>query len=140
MSLQSEKPPSWLSRDPVIGRLLCPPISRLNLAEKSSEFLIFKAVQEGVDRRGRHVWRYSLRPGIYWWQGKECCTSSASIAATRNFGFSDRSAVHCMKMRPLKVLAISGFSFICFLATPLPSSGDPYMFFQKYAPLVFFSY
>lgn len=69
----SKQPPAWLGNDPVLGRLLCPPISRLLLDEQRSDGLIFSEVKTIANSNSTFpiIWHYDLRPGIFWWSGKE---------------------------------------------------------------------
>ena len=55
--------------DPVYGRQICPPLTRLNLDEKKSEDLLFKSVRQEVNG-GQTSWIYELRTGLYWWRGE----------------------------------------------------------------------
>lgn len=63
------KPNIELGDDPVYGRQICPPLTRLNLDEKKSEDLLFKSVRQEV-YGGRTSWIYELRTGLYWWRGE----------------------------------------------------------------------
>lgn len=65
------KPSMWLANDPVLGRMICPALTRLNLEKKVSEPLILKSVH--IDRPGAKTvtWVLGLRTGIYWWNGQE---------------------------------------------------------------------
>jgi hypothetical protein len=65
------KPSSWLGNDPVLGRLICPSLTRLNLQKASSEPLVLKSVQTEHSAEGASVWILTLRSGIYWWGGNE---------------------------------------------------------------------
>ncbi len=68
--ISNEKADLWLGNDPVIGRLACPPLTRVNLEKKKSEPLILKNVSE-QQIGGQHLWNLELRSGIYWWNQKE---------------------------------------------------------------------
>ncbi len=68
--LPKDKVPYWVGSDPIIGRLACPPFSRLNLKTRHSEGLFFKHVQ-ALENSGKTSWTYDLRNGIYWWSGQE---------------------------------------------------------------------
>lgn len=59
-----------LGNDPVLGRMICPPLTRLNLLKRKSEPLILRSIAE--IKLGKYwVWELRLRSGIYWWSGKE---------------------------------------------------------------------
>lgn len=63
-------PSLWLGNDPILGRMVCPPLTRLNLEKEVSEPLIFKSVEE-ASRGTSYVWSLTLRSGIFWWNGEE---------------------------------------------------------------------
>lgn len=65
------KPPASLGKDPVLGRLICPALSRLNLSSKRSEGLVVEEVTSGPNESGRFLWKFRLRSGIFWWNGNE---------------------------------------------------------------------
>ena len=69
LEVDRHTPPSWLGDEPVLGRLICPPVSRLNLSKKSSEGLIFHKVTASKQKSGL-TWTYYMRSGIYWWNGE----------------------------------------------------------------------
>ena len=71
LSLDKKNIPVWLGNDPVIGRLICPPVSRLNLAKGKSEGLIFDNVSISQTSTGEVTWTYRVRTGIYWWNGTQ---------------------------------------------------------------------
>ena len=73
LEVDRQSPPMWLGDEPVLGRLICPPVSRLNLSKKISEGLIFHKVT--TSKKGSEVtWNYHLRSGIYWWNGQPITT------------------------------------------------------------------
>lgn len=60
-----ESPAGWLGNDPIVGRLACPPLTRLNLRSKQADdMLVRQIVVEGA------VWRFELRSGMFWWSGE----------------------------------------------------------------------
>lgn len=65
----SNQPATWLGSDPVLGRMSCPSLSRLDLDLKQSEPLVLKSMTHSKDEKGRSVWSYQLRSGIFWWNG-----------------------------------------------------------------------
>ena len=69
--LDQEQPPANFGKDPVIGRLVCPPMTRLNLRHGRSEGLLVQnpSVVAGDDKQGVE-WHIPLRSGIYWWSGQ----------------------------------------------------------------------
>jgi hypothetical protein len=70
-SLSKEKPSLDFGNDPVIGRQLCPPLTRLNLSKKISEGIVIRRVVEEVRGSDKGtLWRLEVRNGIYWWSGK----------------------------------------------------------------------
>lgn len=69
--LSKDNPPIWLGNDPVLGRLICPPVSRLNLQKNESEGLFFQSVRT-ISEAGQPVrWTFTTRNGLYWWNGTE---------------------------------------------------------------------
>lgn len=74
LEVDRNTPPLWLGDEPVLGRLICPPISRLNLSKKISEGLIFQNVTTNNDQKNP-TWTYHLRSGIYWWNGDSVTAS-----------------------------------------------------------------
>lgn len=88
--LSGEKPNLAIGDDPVYGRQLCPPLTRLNLMQKrSEELLLRRATASG------NTWRLELRPNLYWWDGSPVdsrdlaefvTTELASIVKTRSGG------------------------------------------------------
>jgi hypothetical protein len=70
-SLSKEKPSLDFGNDPVTGRQLCPPLTRLNLSKKISEGIVIRRVVEEVRGTDKGtLWRLEVRNGIYWWSGK----------------------------------------------------------------------
>ena len=69
LEVDRNAPPMWLGDEPVLGRLICPPVSRLNLSKQVSEGLIFHQVTSKKQTNGL-TWTYHLRSGIYWWDGQ----------------------------------------------------------------------
>lgn len=69
LEVDRQSPPLWLGDEPVLGRLICPPVSRLNLNKKVSEGLIFHQVTTSK-QKNLITWNYHLRSGIYWWNGQ----------------------------------------------------------------------
>lgn len=67
--LDLKKVPSWLGDDPVLGRLICPPITRLNLKSQINESLFFNKIQV-YERDNKVIWHYEPKNGIYWWNGE----------------------------------------------------------------------
>jgi hypothetical protein len=65
-----ESPAGWLGNDPIVGRLACPPLTRLNLRLKQvDDMLVRQIVVEGA------VWRFELRSGMFWWSGEPVVTA-----------------------------------------------------------------
>lgn len=69
LEIASDAPPLWLGDDPLVGRLSCPPFSRLNLRSQSNEGLFFKQVDVLTGSQGV-VWVYKLRTGLFLWDGQ----------------------------------------------------------------------
>ena len=67
--ISHKQPPAWLGNDPVLGRLICPPISRYNLIRKDAEGLFFQDVLVSSHPNGTHSWRFNTRNGLFWWDG-----------------------------------------------------------------------
>jgi ABC-type transport system substrate-binding protein len=71
ISLAGERPSYDFGDEPVVGRQICPPLTRLNLKKKSSEGIILRrAVEEFRGEETGSLWRLELRTGIYWWSGE----------------------------------------------------------------------
>lgn len=58
--------PHELFHDPVLGRISCPALTQFNDRHKKSIGIILHSV---VDQGS--IWKLRLRPGIYFWSGKE---------------------------------------------------------------------
>jgi len=57
--------------DAVVGRQICPSLTRLDLSEKKSEELLLKRVRNDHASSGHAVvFRYELRSGLFWWSGQ----------------------------------------------------------------------
>lgn len=61
-----QTPPQWLAEDPILGRMSCPPLSRVLLKEKKSDPLLLRAI---ISEENGRLWRFTLRSGLYWWDG-----------------------------------------------------------------------
>ncbi|MBM4251230.1 MAG: hypothetical protein FJ146_04625 [Deltaproteobacteria bacterium] len=68
-NLSGDTPAIELGDDPVYGRQMCPPLTRLNLDERKSEELLLKSVRHET-AGGQTVWTMDLRTGLYWWRGE----------------------------------------------------------------------
>jgi hypothetical protein len=67
--LHSDKPPAWLGADPVLGRLACPPLIRLNLSTQKLEGLVLDRIESKALPNGHGEWSFGIKTGIYWWNG-----------------------------------------------------------------------
>jgi len=77
--LASAAPSLAVGDDPVLGRQTCPPLTRLNLDEHhSEELLLRRAVTEFSNTAHGSEWRFELRTGIYWWDGKPVTTADVA--------------------------------------------------------------
>lgn len=75
------EPPLELGDDPVLGRQVCPPFTRLNLAQgKSEDVLVRRVVEEFRDAKRGALWRYELRGGLHWWSGAELKPAEAAAS------------------------------------------------------------
>lgn len=54
--------------DPVVGRLVCPPLTRLDIHDKGSEAFVLKSISANSDNR---EWNFTLQPGTLWWSGDQ---------------------------------------------------------------------
>lgn len=63
-----------LSNDAIMESMVCPGLTRLNLAKKSSEPLLLEKVEE-ADK----VWRFTLASGLTWWD--QSAVSMADLEA-----------------------------------------------------------
>lgn len=71
ISLAGDRPSFDFGDEPVVGRQICPPLTRLNLKKKVSEGIILRrAVEEFRGEETGSLWRLELRTGIYWWSGE----------------------------------------------------------------------
>lgn len=70
----------WLGNDPVLGRMTCPPLTRLNLQKKRSELVLLRELLAKPAANGQWLWQAKMRSDIYWWGGKQ-----ATNADLRNF-------------------------------------------------------
>ena len=66
--LSGDAPQLSLGDDPVVGRQICPPLTRLNLTQQKSEDLLVRRIAESTDSSGSS-WAVEVRPGLYWWSG-----------------------------------------------------------------------
>jgi hypothetical protein len=53
-----------LAGDPLLGPLLCPSLTRLNLANQRSEFVLLKQLEDKGNR-----WSFQPKSGLSWWDG-----------------------------------------------------------------------
>jgi ABC-type transport system substrate-binding protein len=68
--LTGDAPKLSVGDDPVYGRQVCPPLTRLNLDQKRSEDLLLKKVAEEFrDPTSGAAWRFEVRSGLFWWSG-----------------------------------------------------------------------
>ena len=74
-------PPAWLAEDPVLGRMSCPPLSRMLLKDKKSDPLLLRSV---TSEDGGKLWRFTLRSGLYWWDGKPVTTPDLRLFIEAN--------------------------------------------------------
>jgi hypothetical protein len=65
----SGKLPSWLGDDPVIGRLACPALVRLEGDHLKNGALLLKSLPAVERTAVGDRWVLSLRPGLKWWTG-----------------------------------------------------------------------
>lgn len=64
-----KEPPTWLGDDPILGRLACPAILRLEGDQLKNDALLLK-VNPVVEKVGSgERWVLTLRPGLRWWSG-----------------------------------------------------------------------
>lgn len=68
--LSTEAPPVELGDDPVIGRQICPPLTRLNLSQRRSEDLLLRRISE-TSSSGQMTWTLEVRSGLFWWGGDQ---------------------------------------------------------------------
>lgn len=73
--IHGDKIPEWLGNDPVLGRLMCPPVSRYNLAKHRSEGLFFQSVRLSEATDGHYHWTFHTRRGLFWWDESEVTPS-----------------------------------------------------------------
>lgn len=68
-----------LQDDPIIGRLACPPLTRLNLRSQKVDELLLKEVKSEPRR-----WRMQLRSGLTWWNGDAVSAKDLSDFIEKN--------------------------------------------------------
>ncbi len=61
--------PSWLGDDPIVGRLACPALVRLEGDHLKNGALLLKALPLVERTATGDRWLLSLRPGLKWWSG-----------------------------------------------------------------------
>ncbi len=127
-----KEPPTWLGDDPILGRLACPAVLRLEGDKLQNDALLLKSnpVIEKVD--GGERWTLTLRPGLRWWSGaaidanslKGWLKSSLPQAVTEKLGVTFPADVDYSVAGPLVVkvffpkapsfgpYVLSGVSFI----------------------------
>ncbi len=105
-AFRKDEPSEWLGNDPVLGRLTCPPLTRLNLQKGASEPLIFNRVQtshEGAET----VWTLGLRTGIFWWSGRELNSGDVVRFLKRNLpALLERKGVSLKPVPEFKILEV----------------------------------
>ena len=65
----SGKMPSWLGDDPIVGRLACPALVRLEGDHLKNGALLLKSLPVVERTTIGDRWVLSLRPGLKWWTG-----------------------------------------------------------------------
>jgi hypothetical protein len=75
--LKGAKPPLDLGDDPIVGRQICPPMTRLNLSLQKSEDLLVKKISE-EQQGSQWAWTLEVRQGIHWWSGQHVNSSDLS--------------------------------------------------------------
>jgi hypothetical protein len=81
-SLKPEALDTWLGNDPVIGRMTCPTLARLNLRTKNVEPLILENISTRTTG-SNVIWDIKVRKGIYWWSGSEVSPEDVAQFLTR---------------------------------------------------------
>ena len=101
--LNQDKPPQNFGKDPVLGRLVCPPMTRLNLLKGRNEGLLIQDPQVvNVADKDAVEWHIPLRSGIYWWSGK-----AVSVKDLAEFW---RTGLDTMQSKPPAWLRLAGIS------------------------------
>ncbi len=67
-SLRDSQVPHWVGNDPVVGRLACPPLSRINLQSLKSEAVMVKKISV-IESSGKTGWEFEPRSDLHWWAG-----------------------------------------------------------------------
>lgn len=82
-------PPRALGNDPLLGRLACPALTRLNLATQKSEPLLLRSVEVVSAKQ----WVFESRRDLYWWSGDRVAVKEISefISDQLRSKVSDRS-------------------------------------------------
>jgi len=67
-SLREPKTPGWVGGDPVVGRLACPPLSRVNLLAQKSEPVMIRKISSSKNATNA-IWDFEPRRDLRWWNG-----------------------------------------------------------------------
>ena len=124
-----DRPPLELGDDPVIGRQVCPPLTRLNLAGAKSEDVLLRKITEeptGAAGKAGAIWRLELRAGLHWWDGAD--VTPADVAT-----FVDQALTELVEQRgsglwkaPPREVKVDNASRIVVLWQQVPVFG-PYI-------------
>lgn len=82
-----DKPEHWIGNDPVLGRLICPPITRLNLEKDESQGIVIRDVEISKEKNSV-TWKIHLRTGLHWWDGS--LVTEEQIATFLKYFFNER--------------------------------------------------
>jgi hypothetical protein len=99
--LSGEKPLFELGDDPVVGRQICPPLTRLNLSLQKSEDLLLKKVSE-LEVGSESSWLLEIRSGLFWWSGQQ-------VSAQDLVGFIERTVPDIVQERGAGIWELPSF-------------------------------
>ena len=82
--------PSWLGDDPIMGRLACPAVLRLEGDHLKNAPLLLKQPPSVEHSSSGETWTFNLRPGLKWWGGSPADGEALAVWLKENL----KSIVH----------------------------------------------
>ncbi len=106
------KTPSWLGDDPILGRLACPALVRLEGDHLRNGALLLKSTPIVERTSIGDKWLLSLRPGLKWWTGTSVDADALAVwlrEALPNI-VSERLGIHLSQPPIVSVVSMSSVS------------------------------